>query len=183
MEVRPRAQEPKLSTKAGRFADAAEDLGWEVNRIRDTDEHGNATGTRIVKAKRGREQYNFAWTPNDADVLVFDGGYHWIDDQAEEFSNVAAALRAMAEPAQHITPEGKRLPFDPFNDTDSDILDRLRGRTITWRNSISGAEEEGDVPAHGNHTKIRMVHRRVIDFAATEGGFRTVMLDAIVKVK
>lgn len=167
-----------MSTKAGRFADAAEALGWTVDRTLDP-----LDGTRIVRTQRGREQYNFAWVQNDAGALVFDGGYHWIDDTPEEFGNVAAALRAMAEPEAHITPEGRRLPFDPFTDTDETVLDRLRGHTIAWRNSISGMEEEALIPSHGNHTKIRSVTRRVISFAATEGGFRSVALEAIVRVK
>lgn len=167
-----------MTTKAGRFADDAEALGWIVERV------PRADGGRIVKTTRGRERYDFGWVPNDAGTLVLEAGWHWIDDTPFEWSGgVAGALRAMAEPEAHITPEGRRLPFDPYNDNDVAILDRLRGHTIVWRNSISGLEEEGDIPAHGQHTKIRMATRRVIDFAATEGGFRSVALDAIVRVK
>lgn len=165
-----------MTTRAGRFADDAEALGWTVERIKEGD-------ARVVLTTRGKERYNFTWAPNEAGVLSFESGWHWVGENPEEFSNVAQALRNMAGPEAHVTAEGRRLPFDPFNDADTEILDRLRGHTIVWRNSISGMEEEGDIPVHGNHTKIRMVSRRVIDFAATEGGFRSVALDAIVRVK
>lgn len=173
-------------SKAGSFADEAEALGWDVTRTLEDD------GARIVRCTRGRERYNMSWTTNERGAVVFDGGWHWVDDQAEPWANVAGALRKMAEPEAYVgtvfagseDEVGQRvqLPFNPFFDSDTAIIDHVRGKTLVWVNSISGAEETGDVPAHSDNTRIRTVTRRVLDFASPEG-FRSVYIDAIVRVK
>lgn len=155
-----------MSTKAGRFADEAEALGWTVERIRDGD-------ARIVKTRRGEEQFNFAWESTDNGQLVMESGWHWIGANAEPANNVSAALRAMALPPA----------LDLSTSTDTEVLDYVRGRRITWTNSISGLEEDAIVPAHGKQTAINTITRRVLNFAAEEGGFRSVALDAITRVK
>lgn len=155
-----------MPSKAGKFADAAEALGWSVERVLGND------GDRIVKTRRGDEQYNFAWGVSESGVLTLVIGWHWIGAEATEIANVAAALREMAEP------EALNFVTAP----DAEVIDYLRGRRITWTNTISGLEESAIVPAHGKQTKLRTVTRRVLDFAADEGGFRSVALDAITKV-
>lgn len=184
-------------SKAARFADAAEAAGWTVERKK------GELGERFAHCTRGTEKVNMEWAPvygRGTSALVFSGGWHWVDDDPEhavEITNVTAMLREMAKPPKHTKTDTDgavvRLPFDPVNDTDADIIDALKGKTITWRRKLDGETMDDRIPpyttdgAHpihveGKNTKIRTIYWRVLDFDGPTGT-RTVSLDAIVGVK
>lgn len=169
-------------SKAARFADDAEALGWEVERERLPE------GGRAVFAIRGDECYHLVWHRNSHGNLVFAYGEHWQHigtDPAEapaEIHNVKAALRDMA---MRRSANGALLPFDPAADDEKTILSVLGGKTIEWRNSITGATEEGDLPRGGMHFKITDGPKgRTLHFPdRVHTGFRSVYLNSITKVK
>lgn len=99
------------------------------------------------------------------------------------------------EIAENESPEdaAKRVPFSS-DDDDIVIIDMLKGKTIRWRNSISGKVEEAMVPSNSKRTIITThpkTGRRILDFlevVESEGGHevvgpeRNVALDKIVRV-
>lgn len=169
---------------AVQFAEAAKALGWEVKRK-------IVDGDRFVIATRGAEQYAFVWEhDDDTDRDNFASGIYTVEGQSQEWSNVSKALRLMAEDEKSTRVVEARvvsLPFDIFTDDDKTILDALAGRTVTWTNSMTGADEEGTVPARGKHTKIEYragetLDARTITFVAVGTGFRSARLNTIVEV-
>lgn len=168
-------------SKAAHFADAAEALGWEVERDR------LPGGGRLVICQRDGEIYELAWKPNDTGNLIFDYGLYLgpgvpPESYGDPVLNVKAALRDMA---LHRTPGGALLPFDPEHDDDAVILTALAGRSIEWTNSITGNTEDGELPRGGLHFKISDGPKgRVLHFPdRVHTGFRSVYLNSITKVK
>ena len=168
-------------SKAGVFASEAEALGWEVER------KAFADGSRLVRASRGREHYELFWNVNDRGNLVYHSGERWTaDTQPEEVTNVKAALRDMAKIR---AANGALLPFDPEGDDDKTVLEAVAGRTVRWRNSISGEVEEGEAPRGGVHLHITQGPKgenggaRILNFPDRHvTGFRAVYLDQIGEV-
>lgn len=169
-------------TKAARFADDAEALGWDVEREKLPE------GGRLVRAWRGDEGYELAWHRNSNGTLVFAyGTYSAPSTPNVEVANVKQVLRDMAKVR---AANGALLPFDIENDDDVTVLSALAGRTIQWRNSLSGMIEEGVLPRGGLHFKLTQGSRgdnggaRVVNFAdQIHTGFRSVYLDSIVEVR
>lgn len=164
-------------SKAARFADDAEALGWEVDRERLPE------GGRLVRCSRGDELYELAWHRNTRGVLVYAYGiYSAPSVAATEVVNVKAALRDMA---LHRASNGARLPFDCETTTDVEVLKALAGREIEWCNSISGVTESGVLPRGGLHFTITGEGgcARVLNFPdQVHTGFRSVRLSSITKV-
>lgn len=172
--------------KARKFSDAATELGWTVTKKKDDD------GTLYANCRRGDEQYNLAWEPGERG-LVFAGGWHWIGEDAQEITSATVALKDMAKPAGKRTREnGKtvRLPFDPKTSTDEEIIESIKGRTITWQRTLDGETDEAQVPpyttpgdkpihAEGKNTKIRTT--RWLEFDSPSG-MRTIDVNKIVGV-
>lgn len=68
---------------------------------------------------------------------------------------------------------------------DSELLAAVAGKTLQWRNTISGTIEEGRVPAKGKRPtelKINKDDRRYIVFNSVGSTMRACFVDAIVKV-
>jgi hypothetical protein len=163
-------------TKAAKFADEAEALGWEVERERLPE------GGRLVRAMRGDEIYELAWHRNIAGNLIFAyGSYSAPSQGAVEVKNVKQVLRDMT---QVRSPNGSLLPFDVYTADSVEILKALAGRSITWINSITGLEEQGDLPRGGMHyTLTGEAEHRVLHFPdQVHTGFRSVRLSAITRV-
>lgn len=157
------------ANKARKFADAAVELGWTVLKKKAED------GTLFALCSRDDERYNLSWTPG-ARGLVFDGGWHWVGEEAEEITSPAAALKAMSAPAK----------LDLNTASDKEVIDYIAGRLITWENSISGTLETARVPKRTESLKTAIttttVTRRILTFVIAEG-YRSVGLDAITEVK
>lgn len=150
--------------KARKFTDAATELGWAVTKKKDDD------GTLYALCRRGNEQYNVCWIPGDRG-LVFDGGWHWVGEEATVLDiGAAQVLKAMATVEQ----------IDMSKMDAAEVIDHLAGRRIYWANSISGVEESAIVPEASVHTKVET--KRAITFT-TDEGFRSVALDKILKVR
>ncbi|HEV7214783.1 MAG TPA: hypothetical protein VGP33_06625 [Chloroflexota bacterium] len=161
-------------TAAGVFAAQAEVCpGWTVERLRP----GN--GLRGVSVTRPGESFDFTWQlkPHTGNY-VFKQGWHtvWEGERRwrEPWENLKAALRVLKDPGTvRLTDTGYyRLPFDPEADA-ADIYPRLRGRELTWENSITGIEEKAIVPYDGKLTKLDAAPdpaKRVLTFASYEAG-------------
>lgn len=180
-------------TAAGAFAEKAEATGWGVQR-------NKRTGWRSVSCYTNTERFVFEWTVNEATGnYVFLRGAHIVETRPvtiEEWSNVAAALRIMAEPGHLMFEAGTytRLPFDPATTPEPAVCAQLEGREIRWRNRITGIVESAIVPFRGRHTVLTCDGggERVLSFASYEAGvaphpdsragFRAVRLASLVAV-
>jgi hypothetical protein len=152
------------TNKARKFADAATALGWTVAKRKDDD------GTLYAMCRRGNEQFNVCWVPGERG-LVFDGGWHWVGEDATVLDiGAAQVLKEM----------GKIEQIDLRDLDDATVLAHLTDRTIYWTNSISGVEESAHIPANSQHSKIEV--KRAITFVTAEG-FRSVAIDKITAVK
>lgn len=162
-------------SKAAKFADAAEALGWEVERLRLPE------GGRRVRATRGDESYALVWHRSSNGNLVFAyGEYQANGDPPIEIHNVKAALRDMT---LYRGANGKLLPFDLSTATPLAILEAVAGKHIAWRTSF-GTVEEGDVPKGGMHLRVVESPRGlVLHFTdPLHTGFRSVLVSQIEKV-
>lgn len=86
-------------------------------------------------------------------------------------------------------PQIVRLPFDPYSASAKEIIESLRGCRITWWNSMANDIETGHVSAHPKQIRIEPPtdpkdwSTRVLTFACSQTGFRSVRLNTIRKVK
>jgi len=167
------------------FAEAAAALGWEVKRKKLED------GDRQVSATRGAESFVFVWEHDDeTNKDIFIVGYYYVNGQEQVWKNVAKALRHMEGEPDNISTQGERivrLPFDPFTADDKAVLDALAGKTVTWTNTLSGADDYATLPARGKQTKLEYrygeaLDHRTLTFAAVDSGFRSVRLCQLVGV-
>lgn len=195
----------KTISKPLRFAIEAEKFGdWETKRIKKDDR-------RIVVARRGTEAFRFEWVsnPDGRGSFKFDRGRHAVGDQAEDFSNIKAALRIMSQPAGVVklaatsaprhsaSGESKplkvhRIPFNAETDDDKTILLACAGKLITWVNSMTGNHESAYTPRGGMHYRmdhsgpkrfITFVDQRYLRNKVSEcRGFSSVDVKAIVSV-
>jgi len=178
-------------TAAGKFADEAEALGWEVERIRLYDDDLDRAPVRVVIATRNDEEtYELRWVRNERGNMVFASGTYRSARERTPRRNVRAVLREMAlSPA--IEGNG-RLPFDADHDDDRTVLAAVAGKTVFWRNSISGIEQHDDCPRGGKHLSLspyinavdgtNVARNRALNFPGSHG-FHSVRLSAITKVK
>lgn len=163
-------------TKAGKFATDVEALeaGWVVERIK-LDNH------RTVIATRPNERVYAEWHI-DAGVCSFAAG-EWsragFDNKS--WTIIRRMLREMAKPPLQLAGDDYvRLPFTNRSPTEY-VLGCVSGKTINWRNSITGKLESGNVPRGGLHLKHDPV-KRTITFADGRG-FHTVNISAIRSVE
>lgn len=162
-------------SRPARVADEIEaaDRGWEVERIKD----GNR---RVIVARRAGSRVLVEWRRDGNGRDLFFTGEHFVQYEGSEvceesFSNVSAKVREMTAPPA--------VPFDPETSSDADVLAAVAGKTVTWRNSVTGCLSAGDVPRGGVHlTLTGSGASRTLSFPAAGQGFRSVRLSAIEKV-
>jgi hypothetical protein len=195
----------KSIAKADVFLGEAKELGWSGSRVVDGE---SATAT----VKRGGEVIEISWLrgvfQGDTCLYICDGR------TGIKIHNASAAKKRMAlssaeaqEEAQKVsahkaarapkktTPAAarrRRLPFDPKLALDEEILSEVRGRNITWVNSISGTEETARVTRNAQYVKIEEGPRgRVLTFPAGDlaldkdmrEGWRSLLIENIVAVR
>lgn len=197
--------------KANKFIEKCEELGWSARwRI-------VAEDSIQVTSKRLNEKIEIEWTDGKLAVSPI----YWIADFRRILGNASACIKTMSlskpdmdpyyrwqraqkknSPAQ---PEGETpveidtseytLPFDIVESEDSEILKAIRGNTIIYRNSISGAIESEFVPYRTSDDKIfnwdlnnvfflaeSSEGRAFVSFMNSNGVFRCVHLDRLIGV-
>lgn len=144
-------------------AQAIEALGWTVERQRDGDK-------RVLVCTRGDDVVKLRWDRNERNRDVFTRGLQRrADDTGCEIDSASYALAVCAEQ------DGKSLAHLD----DETLLATLEGKTVAWRNRISGGLE-----AASSVKMIEVTMRpngRSIGFTSPEG-FRAVYLAQIEKV-
>lgn len=156
----------KSQEKAGAFILAAQGLGWEATR---NETEGDFTSVTVA---RGEERIEISW---QAGVFIGETClYYHPGRNAIKVHNASAAKKRMAMTPEECAQEagkvaahrartapreakkGKRagsgLPFTEAS-LDDEVISAVRGKTITWTNSISGKEETARVPEDGARTK------------------------------
>lgn len=82
----------------------------------------------------------------------------------------------------------RRLPFS-FDEPNEEIMAKMIGRTVTWYSHTSTRIDSDTVLPPRKHTKkenFRIVdigHRKLFHFIGTQIGFRSILLDTLLKVK
>lgn len=81
---------------------------------------------------------------------------------------------------------GRMLPWDEETVTEGDILKAVVGKRLVWKNRISGGYNEARVLPDPNQKQLYIAsnskQERCLNFAAQDGGFRSVRLSAIIRV-
>jgi hypothetical protein len=195
----------KSAIKAQAFCAEAVKMDWSATAKTE----GEST-TAIVT--RGEETIEITWING-----VFQGEtcvYSHVGRTGIKIHNASAAKKRMAVPPEAAADEARKVTAHkaarggarrstdakagrpkelPFNDSslDDEVIASLRGKTITWMNSISGTEESTRVPAEGERSgKGRIIQvtmredesGRSINFPG-QGGFRSIRISSITEVK
>jgi hypothetical protein len=141
-------------------ARAIEALGWTVERQRDGDK-------RVLVCTRGDDVVKLRWDRNERNRDVFTRGV-WIG--VDSIESVSEAFKMLAEQ------NGASLAHLD----DETLLATLEGKTVVWRNRISGQLDESYV---GKMIEVTMrPNGRSIGFTSPEG-FRAVYLAQIESVR
>jgi hypothetical protein len=206
----------KPTSKAAAFALRAEAAGWEVERKIEGD-------TKTAICKRDDETVEVGWTKEVAHGPII--GVHVYPAGTSGIKNAASAFRIIeGKPGEFIPSEkgmksknsapvvrrskveiasSTALPFDPYTSSDVDVLAAVRGRRITWVNSLNPDEPtEGIVPlppsdkilpsgkviVRRDYTEIVLsraedtLGERILHFCDPLVGFRALFVGAIIKV-
>ena len=189
-------------------ATAAREYGWEISHEL---KHGHENGDdRLdVRVRRGQETIRIWWQYGQ---LLEAPTYEFAGD-ITKLRNHSAMLKQMAEKPDPVKAKrrlervsrrtGDRydlvevirdLPWDPEELDDKTLLELCYGKTLTWRNSITGGLEIDGVKAdlenpksgpnwNAINYKVRRssAGRRIISFVG-HGGYRAVGVDALLRV-
>ena len=139
-----------------------EALGWKVNGKRDGE-------NVLLTATRGDETLIMRWAPM--------GGL-----LSQEYSLWSETPSRNNKPAS-------KLPFDPDEVSDRELIRLLAGTKITWWNALGRSEET----AYVSPDRVQVVHAydgygdeqpsdRILTFVAVGGGFRSLRVGALLKV-
>lgn len=175
--------------KAKRIARIAVENGWQGNIQHDK-------GATLLTAERNDESIIVGWQDN---VMINAAHYilgketqlhcaKQVLEYVEGWPDVLKLFRwfpNMNRPT--LVEKYRRLPFDWENDDDDTIISNLIGRQIFWYSHISMKmycdvvlEPKGK---KSNKFEIKHVgHRKMFNFIGAQAGFRSVLLDALVKV-
>jgi hypothetical protein len=194
--------------KAQQFADDAKAAGWEVTH--------KAVGDReTVAAHKGEIQMALVWDANrynypDSQLLV--SGQPKTVRNASEARKILAGVEVprastpRKPTAKSATRKPKRVARPAPDDTDDEpqrrnptwgeryralpndeIRRKVLGKTIVWRNTLSGLVQEAAVMKDPNQKQLRVEfnksQRRIITFASIGGGFVSVYVDAIIELR
>lgn len=212
-----------VGDKAEAFAEEASALGWETEIARDGNK-ATVTASiddKVISISwRGGACLNEVFLEIDghqkklrnaaaarrklAEEAGEDEGHEGYDRPVKEKSKQSVQKKSKAANGVETkvklapfksTPKPKTiLPFDPDTASDTEILQAVVGKRITWRNSISGAYDDARVMARPNQKHLRIdfnrKQERCITFAEADadrhheagGGFRSVRVKSIVSV-
>lgn len=146
-----------------------------------------------VKAWRneGEERIQLIW--RDRYFSADESWYELVDVRKKVLSNQAEAVRFVkANPDYTFArdEDGRKAlitnVFDFSDYEDKEIIGTLAGRKLTWTNRLTQEHEIGHVPPRGKWTSIGIAStgRKFVTFADSDGtGFRSVALEAIIKIK
>ena len=207
-------------SKPGAFASSAEVAGWEVKRLRNSD------GSKTVRASRGAEELEMTWSRGDKFIYpgnYFASGFGRNVRNASEGRQIlgstpeANAPNSVRKPRVSPVSDGedvadgavreltRKVPFDPEAEPDANVVAQLRGRKVTWRNSLTGGFETGYVPPAERQVLVKggglktivdqstfiinskaedTLGRRILSFCdAVGGGYRALFVDALWQVR
>lgn len=159
-------------TRAAQVAAYAEKMGWQIAKKK-------VGELRKLKCSRGKLDLIIAW---DGTTLVTPIRLlEWNDPRPNSPEVEIVARRkiwTMKEVKEILTDHGSAGDQD-----DVDTLERLRGRRIYWRNSISGSVSDAQIPRYCNYYHIHANHegRKYLTFTDSVG-FHSVFLDAITRI-
>jgi hypothetical protein len=211
--------EDGAKAKAELLAAFGDEHGWSSKLAKDKD-----TGHWVLTSKKGSETIHTYFIDGKydvgrhAEIVVGDWsgklrGAHAVRRQMSmegrdrphpEPGKGRSGPRAKAKDAEVVpedeSPEDarRRVPFS-MDDPEAEIIERIKGKTIKWRNGVSNSVEEAWLPGewHGKkRDKIKIIDhpktgKRMLNFFTVEsigehgenyGPERTVYLDKIVRV-
>lgn len=135
-------------------------LGWVVQGKAD----GAGGASAEIQASRGAETLIMRWS----------AGKVVTQDYSLEYE----------KPSLNGIP-GRKLAFDPEELTDRELVDRIKGMTVTWWNTLANSTETGTI---GNKVAIEHLFdgdntKRLVKFIDHSGrGFRAFHVSALMKV-
>lgn len=193
-----RGEKPERVSKAQQLAIAAEEAGWEVERV--------VKGThKTLIARRGEEELEAHWE-NDKSCVPL--GWHTVAGHKAKFQHVTVALKiigtdadvAAANAATAVSARkapravthrslAQGVPFNIATATDEEVLAALVGHEITWRNNLSGdLMDPAVVPESGTKTRLDaddlndLTTRQLTFCDAGGGGYYTLRLSQLISV-
>lgn len=153
-----------LGRMSARFVAAARESGWAVEVSHPRPGLDKLTATR-------EDEVVYCAQANDK-LDVSDPPYTVIAGRKVRLRQLSACIKQMTLPdderpvrrelRQSVVrhreetddrPVREALPFSD-DSSDEDIISSVLGRTVTWRNSVSGNRQSQDVTAHAKHVRI-----------------------------
>lgn len=195
-----KAAKSERISKAQELALAAEEAGWDVERI------VNGSRKTLIARRGGNEVLEASWENNRACAPM---GYYSINGNKQKLQHVTVAKKIMATPSEVASRNAENMsanrkapkavthaslavgvPFDPATASDEEVMAALLGREITWRNVLSGGELTGlaVVPEQGKQTKLEdddlkdRATRQLTFCDAEGGGYYTLRLSQLLSV-
>lgn len=181
--------------KADTFKKEALRLGWETElKAVDT--------TVTLLASRGTSEFlHQAW---DNGVWQYEASTYTYEDRTLKPRNASGALKLIARSPEDAGEEMAKvaankqfkrrepgegeikrfkLPFDPALDPDEVVMTAVRGQAISWFNRLTNKPESAIV-GRGNsmHITVSESGRRILNFCCPATGYRSMYVDAILKV-
>lgn len=189
-------------TKAAMLAAWAREHGWEVEMIPLPDQNGGC-----VSCTRGGELIDVHFLDNKLDVLQMPT--YTVGSRTVKLRNVSAARKQMLVPADEAlaaipSARRERKPREKHDDdrgavvlrrripwaedaSDEEIILAVIGRKLIWRNTIAGTYDEGHVLPIKEQKQLKVVvapnGKRTLNWASSDGGFRSVYIENIVQVR
>lgn len=178
--------------KAQAIAAIAVENGWKGSINKDFfEEDGKRVRITILRAKRNDEVIKIAWHGTR-----FKGGHYGFFEKVtfiqssgiaikkiEGWPDIIALLKVVPiESRPQVTSVYVKLPFDWQNDDDDFIMSTMVERKLFWYNRIDG-KIETDVVMNSKKNRIAPVgHRKLFHFISPVVGFRSVLLDQVLRV-
>lgn len=179
--------------KAMKLATVAKKNGWHGS-IESEKEDG--TGVTVLKATRNDEAIAVYYRDN----TMFKARYKILDsvvslhcpslviEKLEGWPDLLKLFKQFPDLNRpKLVEKYRRLPFS-FEDSNDVILERLVGKTLFWYSHTSSRLDTDIVLVPRKNTKaenFRIVdvgHRKLFHFIGAQNGFRTVILDSLIKV-
>lgn len=167
-------------TKIQKLRDSCDEHGWDYQERWFNEDYQ-------VKAWRngGEERLCLIW--RERYFSAEESWYQLVDVRTKRVNNQAEAIRFVEDtPDYSHSTDIIRDVFDWSDYSDEEVQSSLAGRKIRWQNSYTGEHESAVVPRRGRWTEVAAssAGRRYVTFAdAAGGGFRSVGLDAINRIK